>query len=122
VKFAVLLAGILQGVERPRSVYSITPQLQHITMLKFVAAIFYLPSVSTANINTVQYPKPSKQSEIPTIPFVVISKVVLPQSNIMAAFVHSRSNFFCDVSPVLQKYSILNISPFTVKCNMIISR
>jgi hypothetical protein len=49
-----------------------------------------------------------------TNPAVVISKVLLPQSNIMAAFVHSHSNimaafvhshskFFSDVSPDLPK-------------------
>ena len=37
-----------------------------------------------------QYTKPSQQYEIPTIPTVVISKVLLPQSNIIAAFVYSK--------------------------------
>jgi hypothetical protein len=59
-------------------------------VLQYVAASFHLPSVSTANINTQQYPKPYQQYEVPTIPAVVISKVLLPQSNIMAAFVHSH--------------------------------
>jgi hypothetical protein len=40
----------------------------------------------------VQYPTPHHQYETQTIPAVVISKVLLPQSNIMAAFVHSHSN------------------------------
>jgi hypothetical protein len=56
------------------------------------AASFHLPSVSTANTNTVQYPTPHQQYETLTIPAVVISKVLLPQSNIMAAFVHSHSS------------------------------
>jgi hypothetical protein len=69
--------------------------------LQYVAASFHLRSVSTANFNTAQYPKPHKQYEIPTIPAVVISKVLLPQSSIMAGFVHSHSSFFSDVFPVL---------------------
>ena len=52
---AVLLCGILQFVERPRSVYSTMPQWWHLTVLQYVAASFHLPSVSTANSNTVQY-------------------------------------------------------------------
>jgi hypothetical protein len=40
----------------------------------------------------VQHPTPHQQYETPTIPAVVISKVLLPQCNIMAAFVHSHSN------------------------------
>ena len=48
-------------------------------MLQYVAASFHLPSVSTANINTVQYTKPYQQYEIPTVPAVVISKVLLLQ-------------------------------------------
>jgi len=56
--------------------------------VEFVAASFQLPSVSTANISKVQYTKPHKQREIPTITALVIFKALLPQSNIMAAFVH----------------------------------
>ena len=56
VMFAVLVAGILQGVERPGSVYSIMPQWRHLMVLQYVAASLHLPSVSTANINTVQHP------------------------------------------------------------------
>jgi len=56
-------------------------------LLQYVAASFHLPSVSTANINTVQYPNTYKLFDMPTFPAVVISKVLLPQSNIMAAFV-----------------------------------
>ena len=78
-------------------------------VLQYVAASFLLPSVSTANNNTVQYPKPHKQYEIPTIPAVVISKVLLPQSNIMAAFVHSHSSLICDVFPGLPTYRNHNV-------------
>ena len=92
--FAVLLCVILQGVERPRSVYSTMPQWWHLTVLQYVAASFHLPSVSTANSNTVQYTKPYQQCEIPTIPAVVISKVLFLQSNITAAVVRSNSNLF----------------------------
>ena len=102
--FAVLLAAIMQGVEHPGSVYSITPQWWHLMVLQYVAASFHLPSVSTANINTLQYTKPHKQSETPSIPAVVISKVLLPQSNIMAAFVHSHRCLLSDVSSGLQTY------------------
>ena len=50
--------GILQGVEGPGSVYSIMTQWWHLMVLQYIAASFHLPSVSTANINTVQYTKP----------------------------------------------------------------
>jgi len=96
--------GILQGVERPESVYSTMPQWGHQMVLQYVAASFHLPSVSTANINTVQYPEPYQEYEIPTIPAVVISKVLLPQSNIMAAFVHSNSSLFSYVTSGLPTY------------------
>jgi hypothetical protein len=74
-------------------------------LLQYVAASFYLPSVSTANINTGQYTPPHKQCEIPTIPAVVISKVLLPQSNSMAAFAHSNRKFLSDASPGLPTYN-----------------
>ena len=64
VMFAVLLCGILQGVERPGSVYSIMPQWWHLMVLQYVTASFHLLSVSTANINTVQYTKPYQQSQL----------------------------------------------------------
>jgi hypothetical protein len=66
-------------------------------MLQHAAASFHLPSVSKANTNTVQYPNTYKHFDMPTVTSVVISKVLLPQSNIMAAFVHSHSNLFSDV-------------------------
>jgi len=49
--FAVLLVGILQGLERPGSVYSIMRQWWLLMDLEYVAAIFHLPSVSNANLN-----------------------------------------------------------------------
>jgi len=49
--------------------------------------------------------KTVQQYETPSIPAVVISKVLLPQSIIMAAFVQSHSNVFSDDSPCLPKYS-----------------
>jgi hypothetical protein len=55
--------GILQSVERPGSVYSIMPQWWHLMVLQYVASSFHLPSVSTANINTVQYTKQYQQCE-----------------------------------------------------------
>ena len=42
---------------------------------------------------------------MPTLTAVVISEVLLPQSNIMAAFVHSHSSLFSDVSPGLPTYN-----------------
>jgi hypothetical protein len=51
---------------------------------------------------------------MPTIAAVLTSTVLLPQSNIMTAFVHSHSNLFSDVSPVLPTYSNLNVTQFTV--------
>jgi len=73
-------------------------------VLHYEAASFHLPSVSTANSNTVQYTKPYQQYAVPTIPAVVTSKVLLPQSNIMAAFVHSYCSLFFDISSDLTKY------------------
>ena len=60
------------------------------------------------------------------IPCLVISNTLLPQSHIMAAFVHSHSNLFSDVSPVLPTYSNQNVTQFTVysirslACNLFI--
>jgi hypothetical protein len=79
-------------------------------VLQYVAAGFHLPSVRSANFNTVQYPRTHQQLGVPTIPAVVISKVLLPQSNIMSAFVHSHSNQLSDVSSGLPTYSNHNIT------------
>jgi len=91
-------------------------------MLQYVAASFHLPSVSTANINTVQYPKQYKQCEIPSITAVVISKLLLPQSNVMAAFVLSRSNQLSDFSPALPTYRNHNVRHFMVVYNIAIAK
>ena len=48
------------------------------------------------------------------MPAVVITKVLLPQSNIMADFIHSHSNLFSDVSPVLPTYRNHNVIQSTV--------
>jgi len=53
--------------------------------------------------------KTVQQYETPTIQTVVISKVLLPQSNITAAFVHSHSSLHFDVSPGLPTYSNNNV-------------
>jgi len=100
--YAVLLAGILQGVERPRSVYSITPQWLHgvtVCASKFPPTVSkHRPHQHSATHKTMQ------QYETPTIPAVVISKVLLPQFNIMAPFVRSHRCLFSDVSSGLQTY------------------
>jgi hypothetical protein len=66
------------------------------------AASFHLPAVRTAKTNTVQHPTPHQQYETPTVPAVVMSKVLLSQSINMAAFVHSHCNLFIDIPPALQ--------------------
>jgi hypothetical protein len=73
-------------------------------VLQYVAASCHQMSVSTANINKWQYKLPHKQCEIPTIP-PVTSKVLHPQSTIMAAFVHSHKKFLSDASPGLPTYN-----------------
>jgi len=78
-------------------------------LLQYVAVSFHLPSVSTANINTVQYPKPHQQYATPSIPSLAISKVLLPQSNIMAAFVHRLSSLLSDDCPGLPTNIISHI-------------
>jgi hypothetical protein len=50
--------------------------------------------------------KTVQQYETPTIPAVVIPKVLLPQSNIMAAFVHSHSSLFFDISSGLATHEM----------------
>ena len=70
--------------------------------------------ISTANINKAQYPKRYKQCDLPSFPAVVISKVLFPQSSIMAALVHSHSSLFSDVSPGLQTYSNYDVTQCTV--------
>jgi hypothetical protein len=119
--FALFLAVILQGVKRPGSVYSTMTQWYHLMVLQYMASSFHQRSVSTANINTVQYPKPYQQYEIPTVPAVLIYKALLPQSNIMAAFVHRHCNLFSDASLDLQKYKKHSVTKFTFAFSMVIS-
>jgi len=57
----------------------------------------HCPHQHSAIHNTIQ------QYETPTIPAVMISKVLLPQSNIMAAFVHNCSSLVSNVSPALRR-------------------
>ena len=95
------------------------PQWWHLMVLQYVAASFHLPSVSTPNFNTVQNPKPHKHYETITIPNLVISKVLLPQSNFKAAFVHRHSSLLSDIPPCLPKYSS-NITQYAVLFPMFI--
>jgi len=83
-------------------------------LLQYVAASFHLPSVSTASFTTLQYHKAPQQYETPTIPAVVLSKVLLPQPNLMSASVHSHGTLLSDVSPGLPTYSNHNVTQFTV--------
>jgi hypothetical protein len=85
----------------------------HLMMLQYMAASSHLPSVSTANINTMQYLKPYKQYQIPKNPAPMISKMLLPQSNIMAAYVHSNSKSLSGSSPGLPTYNIHNVTQYT---------
>jgi hypothetical protein len=66
----------------------------------------------TANINALQDPKTIKQCEIPTIPDLVISKVLVPQFNITADFVHSHCSLLYDDCPGLPT----NIMPHILQC------
>ena len=52
---------------------------------------------------------------------LVISKVLLPQSNIMEAFVHSQSNLCSDASLGLSTYKNHSVTQFTVVFSMIIA-
>jgi len=96
--FEVLLAGILQGVEHPGSVYSIMTTSNGVT----VYGSKFPPTVSKhCQHQPSAIHKTIQQYETPTIPAAVISKVLLPQSNIMAASVDNHSNLFSVVSPGL---------------------
>jgi hypothetical protein len=68
-------------------------------LLQDVAASFHQTTVSTVNFNSFQYSPPFQQYEIPLIPAVVISKVLLLQSNIMVGYVPSHGNHFSYVYP-----------------------
>ena len=61
-----------------------------------------------------EIPQNIKQYGTPTITAVVISKVLLPQSNIMAASVHSHSSLLSDVSPGLPTYINDIVTQFTL--------
>ena len=65
--------------------------------------------------------KTRQQYETPTNPAVVISKVLLPQSSIMAAFVYSRSKILSAVSSGLPTYNNHYITQCTVQLSRIIS-
>jgi hypothetical protein len=98
--FAVLLAGILQGVERSGSVYSIMLTSNGVT----VYSSQFPPNVSKHcqhQLSAIH--KTIQQYETPTIPAVVTSKVLLSQSSITANFVHIESSLFFDVSSNLPK-------------------
>jgi hypothetical protein len=58
--------------------------------------------------------KTYRQCETPAAPAVMISEVLLHQSSIMAACVHSHSNLFSEVSPGLPTYNNHNVTQFTV--------
>jgi hypothetical protein len=62
----------------------------------------------------VQYPKPHQQYETPTVPDGVISKLLLPQSTIMAASVDTHSSLFSDVPPDLTTYKNHNFTGVTI--------
>ena len=105
--------GFLLTVECPGSVYSIMPQWWHLMLLQDVAASFHQTTVSTVNFNSFQYSPPFQQYEIPLIPAVVISKVLLLQSNIMVGYVPSHGNHFSYVYPGLPTYNNHNVTQYT---------
>ena len=57
--------------------------------------------------------KTVQQYEIPTIPAVVLSKVLFPQSNIRAAFVHSNTVSSC--LPTYNKHNITKLNFYSVQ-------
>jgi hypothetical protein len=83
-------------------------------VLQYVAVSFHLPSVSSAKFNTVQYPKPYKRSNMPTIPAVLTPKGLLLQSTIMTVFLHSHNNLLSDICPYLPTYNNHNVTQFRV--------
>jgi len=111
---ALNFEGILHGVERPRlsaaSCHVVTSHGVTVCDSKFPPTVSkHCQHQHSATHKTVQ------QYETPTTPAVVISKVQLPQSNIMAAFVHSCSSLVSDVSPGLPTYNNHNVTQFTVQ-------
>jgi len=83
-------------------------------VLQYVAASFHLLSVGTCNIKTVQQPNHTSSFVMQTIPAVVMPKVLLPQSNIMAAFVHNHSNLFSYACSGLPSYNNHIVTKLTV--------
>jgi hypothetical protein len=83
-------------------------------VLQYVVASFHLPSVISANISTVQYPKPKRQYEIQTIPAVVI-RIQDAASSVqhLGAFFLTHSSHLFDISSGLPTIIIHNITPFT---------
>jgi hypothetical protein len=64
------------------------------------------PTVSThCQYQHIAIPKPYQQYEVPTIPALVISKVLLQQSTNIAAFDHKYSEILSDSSPGVPKYN-----------------
>jgi hypothetical protein len=51
----------------------------------------------------------------------VISKVLLPQSNIVAAFVRNNSSIFSDVPVGLSTYSSHNVTIFTTSTIVVVA-
>ena len=85
-------------------------QWWHLMVLQYVAASFHLPSVSTANINTVQYPKPYsnmkyQQSQLLWYPRCCFLSPTSRQPLFTATAVSST-----DVSSCLPKYNNHNIT------------
>jgi hypothetical protein len=58
---------------------------------------------------------------MPKIPALVMSEVLFPQSNVMAAFVNSHSSLLFDVSSGLPTYKDHNVTQFTGLFSMVIS-
>jgi len=104
----VLLAGILQGAEHPGSVAASC----HVLTANGVTACGsqFPPTVGKhcQHQHSATH-KITQQYETPTIAAVVIFKVLLPQSNTMAAFVRSYSSLVSDVCPDLPTCNNHNI-------------
>jgi uncharacterized protein YgiB involved in biofilm formation len=64
--------------------------------------------------NSANSPNHTSKAKYQQNPAVVISKVLLPQSNIMAGSVHSHRRFFSDDSSGLQTYRIFYVTQCTV--------
>jgi len=110
LKFALAFEGFLQAVERPGSVHTIMPTSNGVT----VCGSQFPPAVSKhCQHQHSAIPKTVQQCAIPTIAAVMMSNVLLPQFNIMAAFVNSHNSLFFDVSPGLPIYNNHNVTKYT---------